>query len=267
MSLAFLFPRSNHTVPSAVLLSFGDSGPEVLSIAQLLVKRGFLTASDEARQFGRTLRQAVKDFQARHLDSRGRPLEVDGIVRPLTRWALTHPDNAALDTSTPRILDPPPGPSTRGRSALEVALLEIKRGAGEIGANNSGPSVEKYLSGRISPPANWCTAFVCWYFAQHPDPPPFRFTLGARGLRNTFRRRGWLIVPSPETPLLPGDPVFWWRDQPLSWKGHVAMVHGVADGILSTVEGNKGGFPAPVRIFDYVLARMECLLGFSRVPG
>ena len=75
-----------------------------------------------------------------------------------------------------------------------------------------------------------------------------------------------MIEPSPENPLQPGDLVFWWRDQPSSWKGHVALVHSVTDGILYTVEGNKGGFPAPVKIFDYVLARMECLLGFGRVP-
>lgn len=231
-----------------------------------MVNRGILAVSDTALEFGRTLRQAVKDFQARHLDPRGRPLEVDGIVGPLTRWALTHPENSGLYSSTTKTPEPPPGPSTRGRSALEIALLEIKHGAGEWGADNSGPSVEKYLSGRISAPANWCTAFVCWCFAQHAEPPPFRFTLGARGLRNTFRRRGWLIEPSPENPLQPGDLVFWWRDQPSSWKGHVALVHNVTDGILYTVEGNKGGFPAPVRIFDYVLARMECLLGFGRVP-
>jgi hypothetical protein len=37
-------------------------------------------------------------------------------------------------------------------------------------------------------------------------------------------------------------------------------------GILFTVEGNKGGFPAPVRVFDYVVSRIDRLLGFGRVP-
>lgn len=258
--------RYNRTVPSPNFLSFGDIGPEVSDLAQLLIQRGFLIGPDVGFEFNRTLRQAVKDFQARHLDPRGRPLAVDGIVGPLTHWALTHPNNAAPYQPLHKAPDPPPGPATWGRAALEIALLEIKSGAGEVGANNSGPSVEKYLSGRASTPTNWCAAFVCWCFAQHPEPAPFRFTLGARGLRNTFRRRGWLIEPSAEHPLLPGDLVFWWRDQPSSWKGHIGLVHHVADGILYTVEGNKGGFPAPVRVFDYVLARMERLLGFGRVP-
>ncbi len=258
--------RYNRTVPSEGLLSFGDTGPAVLDLARLLVSRNSLTEPNVGSEFNRALRQAIKDFQARHLDPRGRPLVIDGIVGPLTRWALTHPDRTDPFLLTPGVPDPPPGPATRGRDALEIALLEIKSGAGEVGANNSGPSVEKYLSGRASTPANWCAAFVCWCFAQHPGPAPFRFTLGARGLRNTFRRRGWLIEPSWENPLLPGDLVFWWRDQPSSWKGHVGLVHHVADGILYTVEGNKGGFPAPVRVFDYVLVRMERLLGFGRVP-
>ena len=258
--------RYNRTMPTPNVLSFSDTGPAVEELARLLVTRNFLAEPEVGSEFNRTLRQAVKDFQARHLDPRGRPLVVDGIVGPLTQWALTHPDNAAPFQPLPKAPDPPPGPATRGRAALEIALLEIKSGAGEVNANNSGPSVEKYLSGRASTPANWCAAFVCWCFAQHPDPAPFRFTLGARGLRNTFRRRGWLIEPSAEHPLLPGDLVFWWRDQPSSWKGHVGLVHHVADGILYAVEGNKGGFPAPVRVFDYVLARMERLLGFGRVP-
>jgi len=253
-------------VPLPSLLSFGETGPEISELVRLLVQRGFLIGPDEGSHFGRIIRQAVKDFQSRHIDSRGQPLVVDGIAGPLTRWALTHPDNSALFQAMSMSPGPPPGPPSRGRAALEIALREVKRGAGEVGANNSGPSVEKYLSGRVGTPANWCAAFVCWCFAQHPEPPPFRFTLGARGLRNTFRRRDWLIEPSPENPLLPGDLVFWWRDQPSSWKGHIALVHHVADGILFTVEGNKGGFPAPVRVFDYVLARMERLLGFGRVP-
>lgn len=31
-------------------------------------------------------------------------------------------------------------------------------------------------------------------------------------------------------------------------------------------EGYKIGFPAPVRVFDYVMGRIEKLLGFGRVP-
>ncbi|RLE18914.1 MAG: peptidoglycan-binding protein [Acidobacteria bacterium] len=247
-------------------LSFGNTGPAVSDLAQLVVHRGFLAASDAGPIFDRRLRQAIKDFQAQHLDSRGRPLVVDGIVGPLTLWALTHPDRPDLALPTPCISDPPPGGNGRGRAALNAALAEVTHGAREEGSNNSGPWVEKYLSGRASTPTNWCTAFVCWSFAQHPEPPPFSFTLGARGLRNTFKRRGWLIEPTAENPLHPGDLVFWWRDQPSSWKGHVGLVHHVANGILFTVEGNKGGFPAPVQVFDYVLARMERLLGFGRIP-
>ncbi|MCK5379364.1 MAG: peptidoglycan-binding protein [Acidobacteria bacterium] len=119
-------------MPSSSLLSCGDTGPAIADLVRLLAGRGFLEALNTDLKFDRKIRQAVKDFQARHLDSRGRPLVVDGIVGPLTRWALTHPDTAALFQPTPEAPDPPPGPATRGRAALEIALLEIKSGAGEV---------------------------------------------------------------------------------------------------------------------------------------
>lgn len=258
--------RYNCEVPPTDALSFGASGSAVAELVQLLFRRGFLESSSSGHQFNRSVRQAVKDFQARHVDSRGRPLVVDGIVGPLTRWALLHPDNSDLLLPIPPANDPPRGGNTRSRAALLAAITEINDGAMEVGSNNCGPWVEKYLSGRASTPSNWCTAFVCWCFAQHSEPPAFRFTLGARSLRNTFRRKGWLIQATNENPPQPGDLVFWWRDRPSGWKGHVGLVHHAADGILYTVEGNKGGFPAPVRTFDYVLAKMERLLGFGRVP-
>lgn len=36
--------------------------------------------------------------------------------------------------------------------------------------------------------------------------------------------------------------------------------------MLYSIEGNKGGFPAPVGVFDYVLSRIDKLLGFGSVP-
>jgi len=45
------------------------------------------------------------------------------------------------------------------------------------------------------------------------------------------------------------------------------LVHSLSQGgILYTIEGNKGGVLAPVRVFDYVMGRIEKLLGFGRVP-
>jgi len=253
-------------VPHTVLRK-GDVGPEVGELTAMFVQRGFLAAPGDI--FDLEIHRAVRGFQARHVDSRGTPLVVDGIVGPLTWWALEHPDNSEV-FAQPRPEPPPPPPaavaSDRGRLALAAALREMAAGAQEMGANNSGPWVTKYLSGIVPPPANWCAAFVSWCYAQASGAPPFRYSLGARDIREQFRRRGWAYqLEDGKTPA-PGDIVVWWRGQPEGWMGHIGLVHHSEHGILYTVEGNKGGFPAPVRVFDYVMSRIDRLLGFGRVP-
>lgn len=252
---------------SHAILRKGDSGEEVGELGALLVRRGFLDAAGDV--FDTEVQRAVKGFQARHVDSRGRPLVVDGVVGPLTWWALEHPDNSAV-LATPQaeawLTLPASGGSARGRFALAAALQEMAAGAREVGGNNAGPWVGKYLDGIVAPPANWCAAFVSWCFAQHPEGPPFRYSLGARDIREQFRRRGWTYQSGDGTTPEAGDIVVWWRGQPEGWMGHIGLVHHCEHGILYTVEGNKGGFPAPVRLFDYVIGRIVRLLGFGRVP-
>ena len=41
---------------------------------------------------------------------------------------------------------PETGGSIRGRAALEPAIAQMQAGAKEVGSNNSGPWVEKYLN-------------------------------------------------------------------------------------------------------------------------
>lgn len=246
------------------VLSEGRGGAGVKRLSRLLVERGFLDSSTNT--FDNAVRKAVKDFQARHLDSRGRPLSVDGVVGPLTWWALENADNRTLFVNPPPTITlPRGGGSARGRAALQVAIDEINDGSCEIGVNNSGRYVTKYLNGLVVAPANWCAGFASWCFDQHEDGCPWNYSLGARDIRTQFRRRGWLYQVDKQLPA-PGDLIFWWREQPTGWKGHIGIVHQCADGIVYVIEGNKGGFPAPVRRYDYVLGRIDKLLGFGRVP-
>jgi len=153
--------------------------------------------------------------------------------------------------------------SPRGRAALRAAIGELQDNAREIGANNSGRYVEKYLNGVMPAPAEWCAGFVSWCFSQHAAGIPFKYHLGARNIRQQFKQKGWLLEGGePE----PGDIIVWWRDQPDGWKGHIGLVHRCENGIVYTIEGNRGNFPAYVRGFDYVLGRIDRLLGFGRVP-
>lgn len=250
----------------ATIVRRGDSGFDVVALTTALVERGFLSAPQAA--FDLEVQRAVRGFQARHVDPRGRPLVVDGIVGPLTWWALEHPDNSELlgSAGPDWWFDlPSSGGAPRCRLALAAALGEMAAGSCEIGANNDGPWVAKYLAGIVPTPANWCAGFVSWCYDQHPGGSPFGYSLGARDIRERFRRRGWAYEVSDGITPEPGDIVAWWRGQIEGWMGHIGLVHHCEDGILYTVEGNKGGFPAPVRVFDYVLSRMDRLLGFGRV--
>ncbi len=159
----------------------------------------------------------------------------------------------------------PAGGSPAGRAALAAAIGEMQAGAREIGTNNSGVWVEKYLNGIVPPPANWCAGFVSWCYGHAPGGIPFRYSLGARDIRNQFQRRGWTFDASDEEQPAPGDIIVWWRGRPEGWQGHIGLVHHCSHGIIYTIEGNKGGFPAPVRMFDYVVSRIDRLLGFGRV--
>ncbi|RKX37717.1 MAG: peptidoglycan-binding protein, partial [Verrucomicrobia bacterium] len=76
------------------ILKRNDTGKAVRALARLLVERGHL--KEPSNIFDRTLMHAVEEFQARHVDERGCPLVVDGIVGPMTWWALEHPDNTDI---------------------------------------------------------------------------------------------------------------------------------------------------------------------------
>jgi Putative peptidoglycan binding domain len=192
------------------LLTIRSQGEDVRTLTRLLVERGYLTV--ETTVFDSRVRSAVEEFQARHVDSRGHPLQVDGKVGELTWWALRHADNTEI-LSTPvdvKFVTLSPGGSPGGRAALEAAIQEMSSGAREIGANNSGPWVEKYLNAILSPPANWCAGFVSWCFSQIPGGIPFRYSLGARDIRKQFHRKGWIYDPKTQSPE-PGDIIVWWR--------------------------------------------------------
>ncbi|MGH7512750.1 MAG: CHAP domain-containing protein [Gemmatimonadales bacterium] len=247
-------------------LTKGDFGPEVAELQRLLVGRGFPVAED--RDFGNTTYRAVRAFQAQNLDQHGQPLVVDGRVGPLSWWSLTHPKP---DIETPAAVDfmrMPPGTaggSAIGRAALAAAIGELEAGAGEIGGNNAGPFVRKYLQVvDVAEGNSWCAAFVSWCYLQgcggQVGRMPFPCCPGARGLLSEFREKGWAHAPTDRYEPAPGDPVFWWRVNLNGWQGHVGLVHQVRDGMLYTIEGNRS---PRVQGFSYVFSRMEKLLGYG----
>jgi hypothetical protein len=251
------------------MLKKGDHGPEVSELQRLLTQRGYPVAGDG--EFDARTYQAVRAFQSQNLDQHGQPLVVDGRVGPLTSWSLQHPKpDLAPASAVDYGLMPPAeaGGSAGGCAALEAAIGELNAGAGEMGGNNAGPFVRKYLEpAKVAEGNSWCASFVSWCYLQasgsDPGRMPFRYCPGARGLLTRFRDKGWARAPQDAYQPAPGDPVFWWRVKLSGWHGHVGLVHQLKDGMLYTIEGNRS---PRVQGFAYVFSRMDKLLGFGHVP-
>ncbi|WP_096700654.1 CHAP domain-containing protein [Magnetospirillum sp. 15-1] len=248
------------------LLKRGGDGPEVRELQTALVIRGFVVAP--TGRFDTTTYQAVRAFQSQNVDRDGQPLKVDGSVGDLTWAALTggkpaaaaHPIGVDFTTMPPSDL----GGAATGRNGLKAAIGELTAGAGEIGGDNSGPWVEKYLDGRAPPGSSWCAGFVSWCLREgNGGASPLVYSLGARDILAQCRKRGWAFPPGSSASPLPGDLVVWWRVAADGWQGHVGFVHQLRDGKLYTIEGNKSAF---VQGFSYTYAAMDKLLGFCRLP-
>jgi hypothetical protein len=250
-------------------LKKGDKGEDVSELQRLLTERGYPVDVDG--DFGSQTYQAVRAFQSQNLDQHGQPLVVDGKVGPITWWSLTHPKPvivtpSAVDYGTMPTLET--GGSVMGRAALQAAIGELNAGAGEVGGNNRGPWVAKYLTPAGLPEGNsWCASFVSWCYLQasggDKNAMPFAYCPGARALLQEFKDKGMGYAPNSGYEPKPGDIVVWWREKLEGWLGHVGLVHQLKDGMLYTIEGNKS---PKVQGFSYVFSRMDKLLGYGHVP-
>lgn len=192
-------------------LKKGARGPDVSALQRLLTERGYTVAVDGI--FGTGTYQAVRAFQSQNLDQHGLPLLIDGKVGPLTWWSNTHPKPDVQPYSAVDFTQMPPseaGGSAIGRAALSAAIRELKAGAGEVGGNNRGPWVKKYLAPAGLPEGNpWCASFVTWCFlaasGNNLDTMPFPYSAGARAMLKKFQGKDWALVhraaisPAPAT--------------------------------------------------------------------
>lgn len=264
-----------------VIIKIKSKGQEVVKLTKLLKEHG-LWLGKSTDKFDSAVRQAVKVFQSSTFDSRGRPLEPDGIVGPLTWWALEATDaTEVFEVMKPEDFydipaDAPPG---LGREALKVAIAELKKGAGETAEDFPGPFVAKYHRVTTERAAkldhSWSASFVSFCFrkaaAQQNRIMPFKYTLGAQNILNQARANDkYVFRPSDEQNLpegldipQPGDVVIWKRGSK-AWQGHAGIVHSLAHGILYVIEGNRGPFPSKVAVFDYTTSRMENILSVIR---
>lgn len=250
------------------LLKKGSQGPMVRSLQQVLQELDYDLPVTGV--FDNATYAVVRNFQAAHLDKHGIPLHIDGVVGDITWWALNNPrtkvTHSVIDFRL--IPDEAMGGTTLGRAALLIAIEELKNGAGEIGGNNKGKWVKKYLQPAGLGEGNaWCAAFLSWCFLQaaggDKTKMPFRYSAGARDVFNQIKNKG-MDIKSTDTTYTPqpGDIVAWWRVSMASGLGHIGIVHHFKDGFLYTIEGNKA---ANVAGFDYVKTSMDKILGYGRL--
>lgn len=240
----------------------GTASPEVRELQRLLQERLQLDpplAIDG--HFGPLTLEAVYALQASHIGPDGRPLTVDGVVGPVTWWALTT-ENQTGAFGGPTGAFVMPARTPLGRLAITCARGEMVSGAREMGENNAGPFVEKYLAPIDRKTGAWCAGFVSYCVrtaaAELRESMPFDYSGTARGILAQLEQTNEPMA---------GDLAFWWRVAPTSWQGHVEIVTHVADGVLWTIGGNRGRYPAPVRAFSYVIERESKMLGFAKLES
>lgn len=135
---------------------------------------------------------------------------------------------------------------------VEAAEAEVAAGAREVGGNNRGPWVAKYLAvasveDRALP---WCVGFYLWCWAQ-AGPLPIRPTLSSGRLWQRMPRTECYSHTWPSW-ARPGDALFWnFHADGTDAPSHVNMLHHVdPDGAVWTIGGNEGdeASHAPVRL-------------------
>nr|WP_159464291.1 CHAP domain-containing protein [Scandinavium goeteborgense] len=261
------------------MLKLGDSGSTVKQLVDVLRQLGFTLSPTD--KFDSIVKKSVEAFQVANVDASGQPLVVDGKIGPNTQWAL----EAALGKHSV-VLQPTIAPvklslggTSAGLSALKVAQAEV--GNGESGSDNHGPDIIKYFAGHGNQGQSWCAAFVSYCFNQVTgNKAVFGYQTGAQSLHNKMKSLGFSYIPALSNPPQPGDIICWLRIDPTNpketyWQGHVGIVHSFSNGILWTVEGNRGAYPSKVNIFHYSWMQLvssatndkfKGLYGLSRHP-
>lgn len=196
---------------------------------------------------------AVKLFQARFPDATGRPLIVDGKVGSLTWGALFGA------TTVPS--------SAKSRSKLLTAVLQIA--AAEVGVmekplgSNRGPRVDQYLKAVGLTPSSgsfpWCVAFTYFCFQEAAQSlgikNPHVRTAGvlahwnaAKSVRGAERITHVAATNDPSL-VKPGQ--LFVMDYG-GGAGHTGLILAVANGRLTTIEGNTndGGSRNGIGVFQ-----------------
>jgi hypothetical protein len=196
-----------------------------------------LRLDPEDASFGPRMKQAVKLFQTRNVDSEGRPLKQDGEVGLLT-WEALFGAKAVPASETPK--------NAYFKGVLALAGREADRGVLEVPKNsNRGPEVSEYLKRAGVPPGlSWCCAFVYWCFDEVAlaggRSNPMVKTAGCLDHWRRATDKGAKLITKKEALENPGlvQPGMIFIIDHGRGLGHTGLVEKVEGGLLSTIEGN-----------------------------
>ncbi|MEO7245956.1 MAG: CHAP domain-containing protein [Rubrivivax sp.] len=208
-----------------------------LNRALALSRRPELRLNPANPSFGATTKRAVQLFQARHVDTKGRPLKVDGEIGAITWAVLFGPETVPSTVSA--------GDPLLARVLAIAAAEEAKAVREQPRNSNRGPEVDAYLRrAGVAPGYAWCCAFVYWCFDEAARSlalgNPMLRTAGCLNHWNGAVARGAVRLPTRDAV---ADPQ---RVRPGmvfimdfgGGAGHTGLVESVQGGFATTLEGN-----------------------------
>jgi hypothetical protein len=203
----------------------------VEAIQKKLIERGITDLKPDG-VFGNETASAIKLFQSLNRDKHNKPLEMDGIVGPLTWESLfdmVFKPNATAENDL-------------FREALSFAQSQVGVMEKPVGSNR-GTEVEKYqASVGISPGTYWCAAFVYFCFNEAAknlgkSNPVFK-TGGCLHHWNNSKAKKIKAKDARDNPSLVKPGNIFILDHG-SGRGHTGIVKRVEGGRLITIEGNS----------------------------
>lgn len=226
------------------VIKAGETDARIVRALKLALNRALavqrlpdLKLDPENPSFGPKMTQAVKLFQARHVDAQGRPLKIDGEVASIT-WAALFGEDTVPDAQSAR--DP------FLASVLEIAAAEEAKGVREVPRNsNRGPEVDAYLK-RVGLGGGfaWCCAFTYWCFDEAARaagvPNPMVRTAGCLDHWSRAERAGARRIPAAQAVANPElvEPGMVFIMDFGGGAGHTGFVEAVNGGFITTIEGN-----------------------------
>ena len=227
-----------------ILIRKTMSGIIVGNVQQLLSEAGYTILQTElvAQVFGDSTYEAVRAFQASHLDSQGHGLVSDGIVGAETFWALQHPgepSGAIENYYTPGWYYHPEDARPEIRPVLDYACSKIGVYENPDGSND-GPDVRTFTSpGYVGDP--WCALFASFAYGRFAGGSPFGRVAACWALYDWGHSHDRIL--QVDQPAEPGDLLLILRGEQNDPKhhGHAMLAVGreAANGRIYTVSGNE----------------------------